>query len=404
MPLETRLYDVLHIKPDATASEIKKAYRKQAMKYHPDKNPEKTAETEEKFKDVGFAYSVLSDDNKKELYDKAGENALKEGRGGDGGPDPSDIFSMFFGGANGAGKSRERKTESMIHKLGVSLKDLYLGKTTKLAVQRNIICGECQGVGGKNKDSVTKCKDCEGRGVTVKLRQIGPGMMQQVQANCDKCAGEGEIIKESERCKTCRGKKVNPERKILEVFIEKGMKDGQKIVFAGQSDQLPGATPGDIVVVLEEKPHPVFTRQGNDLIVEQEITLVEALCGFSRVINHLDERKLMMTSAQGQVVKDGEVKVIVDEGMPMYKNSTQKGCLFIKFKVIFPESNFTSPEKLLQLESLLPVRPPHPMADADTEEVTLQDSSAAGNGHTSAAYEEDDDQARPGPGVQCANQ
>ena len=117
MPKETRLYDVLGVKPDASASDLKKAYRKQAMKYHPDKNPDRSEEVEEKFKDISFAYSILSDDDKRALYDRGGEAAIKEGGGG-GGANPTDIFDMFFGG--GSRRAGERKTKSMIHQLQVS--------------------------------------------------------------------------------------------------------------------------------------------------------------------------------------------------------------------------------------------------------------------------------------------
>ncbi len=131
-----------------------------------------------------------------------------------GGGMPSDIFDMFFGG--GRGRQQERKTKSMVHQLSVTLKDLYLGRTTKLAIQKNIICATCDGVGGK-AGSVQKCTKCQGRGVEVKLRQIGPGMVQQMQVACDACKGEGEVFDEKNRCKTCAGRKVVPDRKILEV-------------------------------------------------------------------------------------------------------------------------------------------------------------------------------------------
>lgn len=409
MVKETRLYDLLKVAPDSSAADIKKAYRKAAMKYHPDKNPDKS--TEEKFKDISFAYSVLSEDQKREIYDRHGEAGLSEGGGGGGGGNPMDIFEMFFGGGGG-GRQRERTTRSMVHQLPVALKDLYLGKVTKLAVQKDIICKGCDGRGGKDGASVSKCSECNGQGVTVRLRQIGPGMMQQVQSVCGKCSGTGEFIKDKDRCGTCKGKKTVQERKVLEVHIDKGMQNEQKIVFKGESNQEPGVPPGDIVVVLEEKPHPVFKRHGNDLLMEMEIELVEALCGFQRVVTQLDDRKLVVTCPPGQIIKDGGVKVVNNEGMPVYKDPFTKGQLFIKFKVKFPENNFASPERLMQLEALLPKRPAPPMIEGDSEDVTLQEFDEASHRSKAGAHREayhDDEEGghhhgHGGPGVQCANQ
>lgn len=412
MPVETRLYDLLGLKADAGSSEIKKAYHKMAMKYHPDKNPDD--EAQEKFKDIGFAYSILSDDEKKAQYDRNGEAAVKDNSGGGGGGmDPHDIFSMFFGGGGGGGRGgqrQERKTKSMAHALQVTLKDVYMSKTTKLAVQRNILCVGCKGLGGK-AGAVQKCKTCDGRGAVVKLRQIGPGMMQQVQMACDKCSGQGEIINEKDKCKTCNGKKVEANRKVLEVQIEKGMKNEQKITFPGESDQEPGVLPGDVIVVLEEKEHPIFKRMNSDLVIDLEISLVEALCGFRRIITHLDDRQLVINNLPGVVIKSGDMKCIDGEGMPIYKNPIEKGNLFIKFNVVFPPDNFASVEKLQALEKILPARPPAPKPGPDAEDVTLTTSFRPPGASTGRqAHNDDDEDEGRGhghggqPGVQCANQ
>ena len=235
------------------------------------------------------------------MYDRVGEQGLKEGAGQGG--MPTDIFDMMFGGGRGRGQ-RERKGKDMVHQLQVSLKDLYVGKVSKLAVQKNVICTGCDGKGGKD-GAVSTCKECSGQGVKIEFRQFGPGMVQQVQSHCRNCDGTGEAIKEKDRCKTCLGKKVVPERKVLEVHIDKGMDDGQKITFNGESDQTPGLPPGDIVIVLDQKEHPVFKRRGNDLLMEMELTLVEALCGFTKIVTQLDDRKIAVKNAPGNVIKDG---------------------------------------------------------------------------------------------------
>lgn len=212
MVKETRLYDVLGVSPDVQGSALKKAYRKKAMKYHPDKNP--GAEAEEKFKDISFAYSVLSEEDKRAAYDRGGEEGLKEGGGGGGGG-PSDIFEHFFGG--GGGRRQERKTKSIVHQMSVSLGDLYNGSTRKIKLARQVLCSDCSGTGGKNGVKPKQCGPCGGRGSTMQLRPFGPGMMTQVQVRCSSCGGTGENMRPQDRCPGCKGEKLVPDKKILEV-------------------------------------------------------------------------------------------------------------------------------------------------------------------------------------------
>jgi len=270
MVKETKLYDILGVSPEASENDLKKAYRKLALQYHPDKNPD----AGDKFKEITAAYEVLNDPKKREAYDQYGEKGLTENGGFAG---AEDLFSALFGGGGGffggggggRGRERERRGKDVPHQLKVSLEDLYRGKTSKLALQKTVICAECDGVGGK-KGSVKTCDPCNGKGVTIRLRQLGPGMVQQVQQVCSECGGEGETIKEKDRCKNCKGKKVEAQRKVLEVHVDKGMKDGQKITFSGEGDQTPGVIPGDVIIILEEKSHPIFKRKNQDLIMEQK--------------------------------------------------------------------------------------------------------------------------------------
>ena len=146
----------------------------------------------------------------------------------------------------------------MMHPLKVSLEDLYNGRTTKLQLSKNVLCRACSGQGGKS-GAVQKCSACRGRGVRIMIRQLAPGMVQQMQSVCSDCNGEGEVINEKDRCKKCEGKKVIKEVKILEVQVDKGMKHGQRITFTGEADQAPGVEPGDIVLLLQEKEHEVIS-------------------------------------------------------------------------------------------------------------------------------------------------
>ncbi|XP_074088608.1 dnaJ homolog subfamily A member 4 isoform X3 [Macrotis lagotis] len=297
MVKETEYYDILGVKPSAAPEEIRKAYRRLALKYHPDKNPDEG----EKFKLISQAYEVLSDAKKREIYDQGGEQAIKEGGTTSGSfSSPMDIFDMFFGG--GGRMTRERRGKNVVHQLSVSLEDIYNGVTRKLALQKNVICDKCEGIGGK-KGSVEKCPLCKGRGMQIHIQQIGPGMVQQIQTVCLECKGQGERINPKDQCKNCNGCKVVREKKIIEVHIEKGMKDGQKIMFHGEGDQEPELEPGDVIIVLDQKDHGIFQRRGHDLIMKMKIQLTEALCGFKKTIKTLDNRTLVITSKPAQVSK-----------------------------------------------------------------------------------------------------
>ncbi|CAO3617929.1 unnamed protein product [Cunninghamella blakesleeana] len=407
MARETKFYDILGVSPDASENELKKAYRKLALKYHPDKNPD----AGDKFKEISHAYEILSDNEKRQLYDQYGEEGLNGGPGM-GGMDAEDLFSHLFGGGGGffggGGRSRgpqgPRRGKDMVHHLKVSLEDLYKGKTTKLALQKHILCGKCNGKGGK-EGAVRTCHGCGGAGVRVTIRQMGP-MMQQFQEACPSCRGEGEIINEKDRCKHCFGKKIVSEKKILEVYIDKGMKDGQKITFKGEGDQAPNIIPGDIIIVLDEKAHPTFQRDGDDLIHEYKIDLLTALAGGQFAIPHLDDRVLLVTVLPGEAIQPGMVKAIPNEGMPGHRHQTP-GHLFVKFTVEFPQSNWADENTIQLLNSILPPRPALPnFGNKHVEEVVLADATGYESQRSGrSAYDEDDDEMdESGPGVQCAQQ
>lgn len=401
MVKETGYYDILGVPPTATADELKKAYRKLALKYHPDKNPNEG----EKFKAISQAYEVLADQKKRDLYDRGGEQAIKEGGIASEMHNPMDIFDMFFGG--GRQRQGPKRGKDLVHQLKVSLEDLYNGSVRKLALQKSVICASCEGRGGK-AGAVEQCKACRGEGVQVRIHQLGPGFIQQMQSVCSECEGQGERINPKDRCKECQGRKIVQERKVLEVHIDKGLKDGKQIRFNGEGDQNPGLEAGDVVIVLDEKEHNVFRRRGIDLLMQQEISLSEALCGFQHGIQTLDNRTLVITSLPGEVIKHSDVKCIMNEGMPIHKNPFEKGRLIITFTVVFPPDNWLPSPKLGLLEKLLPVKDKATIP-SDAEECVLQrhdpESQRRGSGYSRReAYDSDDDAPHGAQRVQCANQ
>ncbi|XP_032610498.1 dnaJ homolog subfamily A member 1-like [Hylobates moloch] len=344
-----------------------------------------------------FLKEVLSDAKKRELYDKGGEQAIKESGAGGGFGSPMDVFDMCFGG--GGRMQRERRVKNVVHQLSVTLEDLYNGATRKLDLQKNVICEKCEGRGGK-KGAVQCCPNCRGTGMQIRINQIGPGMVQQIQSVCMECQGHGERISPKDRCKSCKGRKIVQE-KILEVHIDKGMKDGQKITFHGEGDQEPGLEPGDIIIVLDQKDHAVFTRRGEDLFMCMDIQLVEALCGFQKTVSTLDIQAIVITSHPGRIVKHGDIKCVLNEGMPIYCRPYEKGRLIIEFKVNFPENAFLSPDKLSLLEKLLPERKEVEETD-EMDQVELVDfdpNQERWRHYDGEAHE--DDECHPRGGVQC---
>lgn len=410
MVKDTKLYDVLGVPPDAPQDQIKKCYRKLALKYHPDKNQE--ADAADKFKEISAAFEVLSDEKKRGIYDEHGLEGLKEG-GGPGGEfhSPFDIFDMFFGGGGGRrrrGPGEKARGRDTVHQLKVTLEELYTGSVRKMALQKKIICPGCEGIGGK-PGSVEKCQNCNGTGVEIKMRQIGPGMVQQIQQPCRECNQTGEKIREKDRCKKCNGRKVISDRKIIECHITAGMKDGERITFQGEGDQSPEIEPGDIIVVLDEQEHAVFKRKGSNLHMKMNIEITEALCGFKRNIETLDKRTLLVTSDPGEVIDPTKMKRLTDEGLP--GKYGQKGDLIVEFTVNFPKAGWIPNEKLQVLEKLLPPREPVEITDL-SEEVHLQDlpqrQQSGGQGgyyrHQASGFYDDDDDDDPrggGQGVQC---
>ncbi|PAV16459.1 hypothetical protein PNOK_0807900 [Pyrrhoderma noxium] len=366
MPVETELYDILGVAPDASESEIKRAYYKKAKEHHPDKNIN-DPEASKRFQEIGTAYEILSDPHTREVYDEAGlEGITGGGGGGRNGMDAADIlselftnggFSFSFGGP-GMGSRRPGRGEDSIIPYEVSLEDLYNGKQVKMNMERQIVCGSCKGSGAKGSAKPKTCIKCEGRGWTIATTPMGHSTFGQTRVMCEDCEGVGEKLREKDCCKKCKGKKTIKEKKRQEIFVEKGMSDRQRIVLAGEGDQYPDSPAGDVIFVLKLKPHASFERSGNDLLTKVQITISEALLGFKRILlTHLDGRGIEV-SRENKVTRPGDTIILRGEGMPHYKNQDTKGDLYLVFDVEFPDDTWAAEVDKKALEPLLPPRKP----------------------------------------------
>jgi len=371
------------VEQDASEKEIKKAYRKLAVKHHPDKGGD-----EHKFKEISAAYEILSDSEKRAKYDKYGLDGVTDESPGH---THDDLFSMFFGGGGSSRRqSGPRKAESVHHPLKVSLEDLYNGKTVKLGITRQVIIGK-----------PTKCISCNGEGAVIEIRQIAMGMVQQIQRKCPLCGGHGHRAQ------------FKKERKVLEVHVPQGAKHQQKITFRGMGDETPNMEPGDVHFVVQETEHELFKRKGADLLLTKTVSLNEALCGFEWQIEHLDGRHLVLQSLPGQVIQpedaDGRpyVKIVPNEGMPSLGSPFVKGNLYVLFRVEFPTPQQLTPEILKALKITLPQ--PAMELDYNPEDVEVVPLSEGnvqafgkGGAVSSSAYDSDDDESTgAAQGVQC---
>uniref|UniRef100_A0A0D6R3E3 DnaJ protein ERDJ3B n=1 Tax=Araucaria cunninghamii TaxID=56994 RepID=A0A0D6R3E3_ARACU len=303
------LYDVLQVPRGASEEHIKKAYRKLALKFHPDKNPG-NEEATKRFAEINNAYEVLTDREKREIYDRYGEEGLKQhasgGGGRGGGMNFQDIFSSFFGG--GAPEEEEERTvkgDDVIVNLHATLEDLYMGGTLKVWREKNIM---------KPAPGKRQC-NCRNE---VYHKQIGPGMFQQITQQV---------------CEQCPNVKYEREGDFITVDIEKGMQDGQEIVFYEDGEPVIDGEPGDLKFKIYTAPHEKFTREGNDLRTTVTIALREALVGFEKSIPHLDGH-LVSIGSKG-IIKPKEVRRFKGEGMPLHM-SNKKGDLFVTYEVLFP--------------------------------------------------------------------
>lgn len=319
-------YETLGVARDADSASIKKAYRKLAIKYHPDKNPgDKTAE--KMYVELNNAYEVLSDKNKRQRYNMYGEDGLRGGGGdedeGGGGFDPfSDFFD--FGHRRRQRRHEEKRVADLVVPVAVDLELLYNGGMIDVAHRRQILCDSWS-------DCESRCEKCGGRGIVIETRRLGPGFVQQMQIACPKCGGSGKISVAN--CKSCPKGQFEKEEKLLTLDVERGMPDRHRISFDGQTDEVPDHASGSVHFELHTKSHKRFIRDGDDLHYQQTITLGEALVGVNRTVQQLDGRTVHILT--DKVISPNEEVRIEGEGMRSYEGGGV-GDMIVKFWVNFP--------------------------------------------------------------------
>lgn len=294
-------YEVLGVSKTASSDEIKKAYRKLAMKYHPDRNPD-DADAEEKFKEAAMAYEVLSDDSKRSAYDRMGHAAFENGMGGGGfgGANFQDIFGDIFGNMNGGrsggfqdifgemfggrgGSSRPRRGSDLRYMLDLTLEEAVAGCKKEITFTAPAPCDACDGKGTKNPDDIKTCSTCGGAGV-VRMQQ---GFFA-VQQACPTCHGSGKEIKNP--CNECHGSGLKDKSRTLEVSIPAGVDNGDRVRLSGEGEAVVGGENGDLYVEIRVQQHALFTREGADLYMDVPISFTDAALGREIEVPTLDGR------------------------------------------------------------------------------------------------------------------
>lgn len=352
-------YDVLGVSKDASADEIKKAYRKKAIQYHPDKNPGDKA-AEEKFKEAAEAYDVLSDTEKRAKYDQFGHSMGPQGFGGGGGGyggfsgfgggmSMEDIFAHFgdifggrfsgggdddFAGFSGSGRARKHvnKGTDLRITVKVTLKDIMYGVDKKLKIPKLVACPHCKGTGAKDGTAFHTCQRCHGTGYVTTVQQTFMGPMQS-QSVCPECNGEGKVI--SEKCSYCNGTGVEKKDEIVSFHIPAGVENDMVLTLRGQGNApRNGGVNGDLLIKIQEEKDPDLIRDGNDLIYNLMLDFPTAALGGTAEIPTIDGHARVKIAAGTQ---PGKVLRLRGKGLPQM-NSSVKGDLLVNVMVYVPES------------------------------------------------------------------
>ena len=333
-------YKILGVKRDANAKEIKKAYRNLSKKYHPDMNPD-NKEAEEKFKDVASAYEVLSDDQKRNNYDKFGN---PEGGGNPfNGGDMGDIFSQFGFGRRSTDpftRRQQRRGQDLALNVRITLEDVHNGVTKKFKYRRDAPCEPCNGEGGTNK---TQCPKCGGTGYQVFQQQTPMGVMRQM-VDCDHCESTGEIMQNT--CSSCSGSGVKNKEEYLEVKIPKGVRDGDALSYPGMGHSIKGGSSGRLLVKIVVAKHKEFVRSGDDLRYDLKLKYAQLVLGDKVEIPTIGGGKIRVSVPK--LSKVGDSLRIVNKGLTNQSNNDISGDMFIVLDIDMPTELNNDEEELIK--------------------------------------------------------
>eukprot|EP00484_Ammonia_sp_Unknown_P022539 CAMPEP_0197048182 /NCGR_PEP_ID=MMETSP1384-20130603/23581_1 /TAXON_ID=29189 /ORGANISM="Ammonia sp." /LENGTH=398 /DNA_ID=CAMNT_0042480275 /DNA_START=248 /DNA_END=1444 /DNA_ORIENTATION=- len=361
-------YNLLGISRQSSQREIKKAFRRLATQYHPDKNPG-DEEAHQKFVEINRAYEVLSDEDKRRVYNQYGEEGVKEheknqaaksGRRGGGG-----IFDMFFNqGQGGDDDAEDKRGEDIEADIWLHLDEIYKGHIYDLSIFRQVLCPHCFGSGADSDDAIYECRKCGGSGSIMERRQIGIGFVQQIQKTCPKCNGQGKIVKQE--CRVCGGRGVHEGSHTYWVEIQRGTPDGYKLLLENEGDERADSKGGHVSFHVRtfknmDRRTTGFQRDEeniNDLHYFVKINLLQALVGYNINITHLDghvvniENLAKREEDDSHVTKPLSIRTIEGEGMPIVGTfPTKFGDLHVHFEVVFPET--LTQEQKIGIERLL---------------------------------------------------
>ena len=353
-------YDVLGVSRGADADEIKKAYRKMAIKYHPDKNPG-DKQAEENFKEAAEAYEVLSNAEKKARYDQFGHAAnahSASGGGGYGGAgmNMEDIFSQFgdifgggspfdgfFGGGRQSGGGRRVQRGSNLRiKVRLTLEEIANGTEKKIKVNKQVSCKTCDGTGAKDRTSVQTCKTCGGAGAVRRVTNTILGQMQTT-STCPTCNGEGTII--TAKCTACHGEGVTRDEETISINIPAGVSEGMQLSMSGKGNAAPrGGVPGDLIILIEEIPHETLKRDGNNVIYDLHISFIDAALGTSVEIPTIDGKAKIKIDPGTQ---GGKILRLKAKGVPEV-NSYHRGDQLVHINIWTPKALSREERELLE--------------------------------------------------------
>jgi len=347
-------YEILGVGKNATAEEIKKAYRKKAIQYHPDKNPG-NKEAEEMFKEAAEAYEVLSDPDKRSRYDRYGHSGVGGSAGGGfgGGMSMDDIFSHFgdifggfggFSGFGGSGRSSRRvnKGSNLRVKVSLTLAEIAKGVEKKIKVKKYVSCTHCNGTGAAGGTAYSTCSTCRGTGQVTRITNTILGQMHQT-TSCPTCHGEGTVIAQS--CTHCNGEGLLRQEEIVTIQIPAGVENGMQLSVSGKGNAARrGGINGDLIILIQEEPHPELTRDGSDLIYNLLLSVPDAILGSTVEIPTV-EGKVKVKIDSG--TQPGKILRLKGKGLPEI-NSYGQGDLLVKINVFIPKDLTKEEVKLVE--------------------------------------------------------